>query len=624
MALTRNQARRSLSLIQGGRILQDTNVASLNVTMDPVLVFPKNSERFKVAEHGKSAIAVDIADLEVPELTTNFIYGLQSGGGTVNSVTSGNTDTITIGGTASDPTVAANTAAVTTLSPNLATGSQIAAYVNSVVTSPYQFQGAYNPLTNTPVLASPPVTTIPLSQGDAFVVTQAATAGTSQFFGQALSALDIIVANVNIPAGTTTVLANYTIIERNIDIATETIPGLASFPTSGGLVVDGTGAVSLKTISSTGVYTNANITVDDKGRVVTAASGTAGTMSEWQLSGNSGVSQTVTDANNVQILGGSQITTESSANTTVTINLESSITLTDLTVTNPINADITGSADFVTNPVQPNITSVGTLTNLTVTTPIIADINGNATTATNADFATSAGSANFANNATNATNADFATSATSADSATFATSAGSANFATNATNANVVINAAQTNITSVGTLTNFTSTGIDDNATSNAMTIDSQQNVQFRNGPFFYGSLAHDRAIIEGPGTIPPSDGSISTSVSTFRGTNPGGANTQGPATWIIVIKVNYTVGTYYHNLVGSVVKSTPWWNNAGDAWTPVQLNHHNANPVDVEISFNATPTQAGAVQQLKIRTVDSPSFAFTGNITFTGVKLFQ
>ena len=50
-------------------------------------------------------------------------------GGTVTSVTTGNANTITIGGTSAAPTVAANTAAVTNGSLNLATGDQIYDFV---------------------------------------------------------------------------------------------------------------------------------------------------------------------------------------------------------------------------------------------------------------------------------------------------------------------------------------------------------------------------------------------------------------------------------------------------------------------------------------------------------------
>ena len=54
---------------------------------------------------------------------------VSSSGGTVTSVTTGDSNTITIGGTAADPTVAANTAAVTNGSLNLATGDQIYDFV---------------------------------------------------------------------------------------------------------------------------------------------------------------------------------------------------------------------------------------------------------------------------------------------------------------------------------------------------------------------------------------------------------------------------------------------------------------------------------------------------------------
>ena len=139
MAISRNQARRSLAR-QPLPIQQDVNVASLNVTMDPVLVFPDTSVRFKNAEHGKSAIAVDIADLEVPELTTNFINGLPpgtgggggGGGGGIGSVFSSTPQQLTVTNNFTNPTLSIVTAPVGQNVTALATGDQIFDYVNNL------------------------------------------------------------------------------------------------------------------------------------------------------------------------------------------------------------------------------------------------------------------------------------------------------------------------------------------------------------------------------------------------------------------------------------------------------------------------------------------------------------
>lgn len=62
-----------------------------------------------------------------------------AGGGTVESVTSGNTSTITMGGTSADPTVAANTGTVSASSSNLATGAQIQTAINTATTGALKF-----------------------------------------------------------------------------------------------------------------------------------------------------------------------------------------------------------------------------------------------------------------------------------------------------------------------------------------------------------------------------------------------------------------------------------------------------------------------------------------------------
>jgi len=226
----------------------------------------------------------------------------------VQSVATGNNLEIFIDNTdAANPTVAAVTGTVDASSTSLANGAQIQAAIDLAVVGSLQFKGSFNAATGAIDNSSPATnltaaTRVAITVGDYYVVS---TDG--DFFGSAAEPLtvgDQVIATATVAANLSAI-SNFSIVATNVGIATTVAAGIVSVPTTGGIIVNATGAVSLPSVASAGTYSSADVTVDANGHISAVAGGGGSAFTQWSLIGNTGTSQTISQAaQSASFLGG--------------------------------------------------------------------------------------------------------------------------------------------------------------------------------------------------------------------------------------------------------------------------------------------------------------------------------
>ena len=121
------------------------------------------------------------------------------------------------------------------------------------------YQGGYDATTAAPSTG--------VKQGWTYAVTVAGTGSPAGFWSPTLEVGDLVIANIDTP----TSAADWTEINKNIDVATATVQGIVNVPTAGGLKVTA-GAVELADVGAGAGSVGAadkslSITTDAKGRV---------------------------------------------------------------------------------------------------------------------------------------------------------------------------------------------------------------------------------------------------------------------------------------------------------------------------------------------------------------------
>ena len=213
-----------------------------------------------------AAVADSGTNLATGDQIHTFVtdFGYTTNVGTVTSVSAG--DGIRVTGTASvTPTVAVQTSGtsnyvevanlvttadsgdklalsdssddvnkITLANVPMAALSAVKTYVDTAVAGSTSFQGGYNASTNVPNLDATP--TITIEKGMQWVVT-----ADGSFFTEQVRIGDLLIANSDAP----TALAAWTTVQGNVDLATTTVAGIASF-SADNFAVSAVGAVTIK------------------------------------------------------------------------------------------------------------------------------------------------------------------------------------------------------------------------------------------------------------------------------------------------------------------------------------------------------------------------------------------